>query len=335
MEEKIREIKASLDKELVTCSKEADLLNIKAKYLGKSSEFVGLMSNLKQMTNEEKKKYGQLLNETKKELEAIFDKKIDEINNAFDISFDTTLPSYESLGSLHPITIVAKEVTDILKRLGFTIVTSPEMETEYFNFDSLNIPPTHPARDMQDTYWLSNNDLLRTHTSPSETRSMQKYGAPLKICTPGRCFRNEDTDACHETTFFQIEGMVVDENISINNVIYVMKGMLEEVFQTKVDVRLRPGFFPFVEPGFELDCSCLICGGKGCPTCKNTGWLELCPCGMTHPKVFEEGKVDHSKYTGFAFGLGLTRLAMMKYKIDDIRILNSGDLRFLNEFNNF
>lgn len=332
MEEKINSIINNVENDLNEIKKEADLLNLKSKYLGKSSELMTMLSELKNMSIDDKKKYGKLLNETKVNLELLFSRKFDEISNAFDIMFDTTLPSYESLGSMHPISIVAKEVTDILKRLGFTIVTSPEIETEYFNFDGLNIPSTHPARDMQDTYWLENGDLLRTHTSPSEVRSMQKYGAPLKICTPGRCFRNEDLDACHENTFFQIEGMVIDKNISINNVIYVMKGMLESVFNTSVDVRLRPGFFPFVEPGFELDCSCLICGGKGCPTCKNTGWLELCPCGMTHPNVLDAGGVDKEKYTAFAFGLGLTRLAMMKYKIDDIRILNSGDLRFLKEF---
>ena len=332
MEEKIKNILENVERELKEVKKEAQLLNLKSKYLGKNSELMGLLSELKNMSIEDKKMYGRLLNETKVNLELIFSNKFDEVSNAFDIMFDTTLPDYESLGSMHPISIVAKEVTDILKRLGFTIVTSPEIETEYFNFDGLNIPSTHPARDMQDTYWLENGDLLRTHTSPSEVRSMQKYGAPLKICTPGRCFRNEDLDACHENTFFQIEGMVIDENISINNVIYVMKGMLESVFKTSVDVRLRPGFFPFVEPGFELDCSCLICGGKGCPTCKGTGWLELCPCGMTHPNVLDAGGIDKNKYTAFAFGLGLTRLAMMKYKIDDIRILNSGDLRFLKEF---
>lgn len=335
MEEKLKKIMNDATEELKIVTKEADLLNLKSKYVGKNSEIIELLASLRTMSNEDKKKYGKVLNYEKKELENLFNNKMEEILNSFDVSFDTTLPTYESLGSLHPITIVAHEVTDILKRLGFTIITSPEMETEYYNFDGLNIPSTHPARDMQDTYWLSNKELLRTHTSPSEVRSMLNYGAPLKICTPGRCFRNEDIDACHENTFFQIEGMVIDENISINNVIYVMKGMLREVFQTDVEVRLRPGYFPFVEPGFELDCSCLICGGKGCPTCKNTGWLELCPCGMTHPKVFESGKVDTKKYTGFAFGLGLTRLAMMKYKINDIRILNSGDVRFLSEYKDY
>jgi phenylalanyl-tRNA synthetase alpha chain len=213
------------------------------------------------------------------------------------------------------------------------VLEGPEMESDYYNFVALNVPKNHPARDMQDTYWLDNGALLRTHTSPVQARAMEKYGAPIKMCVPGRVFRNEDLDASHENTFFQLEGMVIDKNISISNVIYVMKGMLREVFKQDVEVRLRPGFFPFVEPGFELDCSCTICNGKGCPTCKNSGWIELCPCGMVHPEVLKMSGVDPEEYTGFAFGLGLTRMAMMKYKISDIRGFNSGDLRFLDQFN--
>lgn len=332
MQEQLKTIVSECIKEAEKCTKEAEILEIKAKYLGKKSELFSLLASLKDMSVEDKKKYGSLLNKIKQELEQKINDCLEKLNSKSKISFDPTLPIYEEHGSLHPITIVAKETTDILKRMGFTIVSGPEMEKEYYNFEALNIPNTHPARDMQDTYWLDNGLLLRTHTSPNQVRAMEKYGAPIKICAPGRCFRNEDLDASHENTFFQLEGMVIDENISISNLIYVMKGLLKEVFKQDVDVRLRPGFFPFVEPGFELDCSCLICHGKGCPTCKNSGWLELCPCGMIHPNVLEMSNIDTKKYTGFAFGLGLTRLAMMKYKIDDIRILNSGDLRFLKEF---
>lgn len=332
MQEKLKGIVSECIKEVDSCAKEADLLVIKSKYLGKKSELFSLLSTLKDMSIEDKKKYGGLLNKIKGELEGKINKKLEEINSKSNISFDDTLPVTLENGSLHPITLVAKEVTDILKRMGFTILSGPEMEKEYYNFEALNIPDTHPARDMQDTYWLSNGDLLRTHTSPMQVRAMEKYGAPLKICAPGRVFRNEDIDASHENTFFQIEGMVIDENVSISNLIYVMKGMLKEVFKKDVDVRLRPGFFPFVEPGFELDCTCLICGGKGCSTCKNSGWIELCPCGMIHPEVLRMSNIDTNKYTGFAFGMGLTRLAMMKYKFADIRVLNSGDLRILEQF---
>lgn len=333
MKEELKEIVSNALIEIKEATKEADLLNIKSKYLGKKSKISELMSKLKDMTIDEKKQFGSLFNKIKKELEEKINIKISEVNITKNIEFDETLPVKEEIGSLHPITIVSKEVTDILKRMGFSVISGPEMESEYFNFEALNIPKDHPARDMQDTYWLDNGKLLRTHTSPNQIHAMQKYGAPIKICAPGRCFRNEDLDACHENTFFQVEGMVIDKNVSIGNLIYTMKELMSAIFKTDVDVRIRPGFFPFVEPGVEIDCSCLICGGKGCPTCKNSGWLELCPGGMIHPNVLKESGIDPNEYSGFAFGLGITRLAMMKYKIDDIRILNSGDLRLLDKFN--
>ena len=313
---------------------EADYLNIKSMFLGKKSLLSEYMASIKDMSNEDKKIYGPLFNKVKKELEELFSQKLEEAeNSSSNLDFDPTIPVNLDKGSLHPITIVGREVTDILKNMGFMILSGPEMDSEYYNFEALNIPKSHPARDMQDTYYLDNGMLLRTQTSALQIRGMKKYGAPLKACAPGRCFRNEDLDACHENTFFQLEGMVIDENISIPNLIYTMEGMLKEVFKKDVKVRLRPGYFPFTEPGFELDCSCTICDGKGCPTCKNSGWLELCPCGMIHPNVLKEGGIDSTKYSGFAFGLGLTRLAMMKYKINDIRVLNSGDLRYLEKFN--
>lgn len=332
MNEKVMNIKKIALEELKDLNKEADVLNCKAKYLGKKSELNELLSSLKDLSVEEKKVMGPLLNQTKRELEEAFSKKIEEINNHIDYDFDETLPVYAKTGSLHPVTLVIKDMTVILKRMGFTVVSGPEMEKEYYNFEALNIPKDHPARDMQDTYYLSNGDLLRTHTSPNQVRAMQKYGAPLKVCAPGRVFRNEDMDANHETTFFQLEGMVIDKGVSISNLIYVMRSLLSETFKKDVRVRLRPGFFPFTEPSFELDCSCLMCDGKGCPTCKGAGWIEFCGCGMIHPNVLRESGIDPEEYTGFAFGFGVTRLAMMKYKIGDIRVLNSGDVRALNEF---
>ena len=333
MEEKLIKQSEELNEELAKCLKEADVLNVKSKYLGKTSYLNNLLSSLKDMTIEEKKTYGSLINKTKKSMEERVNATLEKLEAKSNLDFDDTLDYEIKTGSLHPITIMAKEITDILKKMGFMVVSGPEMETEYYNFEALNVPKDHPARDMQDTYYLDNGMLLRTQTSAVQVRGMKKYGAPLKVCVPGRCFRNEDLDACHENTFFQLEGMVIDENISIPNLIYTMEGMLKEVFKKDVKVRLRPGYFPFTEPGFELDCSCTICDGKGCPTCKNSGWLELCPCGMIHPNVLKEGGIDSTKYSGFAFGLGLTRLAMMKYKIGDIRVLNSGDLRYLEKFN--
>ena len=246
--------------------------------------------------------------------------------------YDVTLPVDQSEGSYHPITLVQRQLEEIFSSMGFTIEDYKEIVTDYECFEAVNIPKHHPARDMQDTYYLDNGQLLKTHTSAAQNAIMRKYGAPLRAVFPGRCFRNEATDACHENTFFQMEGLMIDKDISISNLIYFMKTMLSEVFERDITVRLRPGFFPFVEPGFELDISCLICGGEGCPSCKNSGWLELCPCGMIHPNVLKMGGIDPEEYTGFAFGLGLTRLAMMKYGIKDIRDLNSGNLKALSQF---
>ncbi len=332
MKEELLTLKEEFAKELEECNKEAEVLNTKAKYLGKKSRFSEIMSNLKNMSVSEKKEFGSLINNTKKEMEEKINNKIISLESKSNILFDDTVVYETPIGSLHPVTIVAKEVTDILKRMGFTVVSGPEMETEYYNFEALNVPKDHPARDMQDTYYLSNGMVLRTQTSDNQIHAMENYGAPLRICAPGRTFRNEDLDANHENTFFQIEGMVIDEDVSIENLMYVMQELLKNIFKTELKVRLRPGFFPFTEPSYEMDMSCVICGGKGCPTCKNSGWIELIGCGMVHPNVLKAGGIDASKYSGFAFGIGLTRLAMMKYKISDIRGLNSGDIRYLSNF---
>jgi phenylalanyl-tRNA synthetase alpha chain len=244
--------------------------------------------------------------------------------------FDPTLPPPLSrCGSLHPVTIVQREVERLFTGLGFAVVGGPEMETDYYNFEALNIPEMHPARDTQDTFWLTNGWLLRTHTSPCQVRAMKKWGPPLRVIAPGRCFRYEAVDASHDNTFFQVEGLLIDKHISIAHLIAFMKLLLREVFHREVKVRLRPGYFPFVEPGFEMDMSCEICDGAGCATCRKSGWIEILPCGMVHPNVLRHGNIDPGEYTGFAFGLGLTRLAMMKFGIADIRTLNGGDIRGL------
>jgi phenylalanyl-tRNA synthetase alpha chain len=216
--------------------------------------------------------------------------------------------------------------------MGFAVLDGPEVETEYHNFDALNIPADHPARDTQDTFWLAGGNLLRTHTSPVQVRGMERLGPPLRMIAPGRVFRNESVDASHEHTFYQLEGMMIDRDVSVAHLLYFMKTLLTAIFHRDVTVRLRPGYFPFVEPGFELDIRCLICGGPGCPVCKQSGWVELLPCGLVHPNVLRQSGIDPDKWNGFAFGLGLTRLVMMRYAIDDIRWLQSGDLRFLEQF---
>jgi phenylalanyl-tRNA synthetase alpha chain len=221
---------------------------------------------------------------------------------------------------------------DLFSSLGFAVLDGPEVETEHRNFDALNIPATHPARDAQDTFWLEGGNLLRTHTSPVQVRGMERFRPPLRMIAPGRVFRNESVDASHEHTFYQIEGMMIDRDVSVAHLIYFMKTMLTAVFRREVTVRLRPGYFPFVEPGFELDVHCLLCGGSGCPVCKQSGWVEQLGCGLVHPNVLRASGIDPEEWNGFAFGLGLTRLVMMRYGIDDIRQLQGGDLRFLEQF---
>lgn len=334
MKDKLEALKEKVKNDINSSLNEQDLLKLKSTYLGKDSEVMQIMKGMKDLSIEKKKEIGKLANETKAYIENRIKERLNELVSKKENkrTFDNTLPVDKNIGSLSPITIVANEVADVLKKMGFMIVSGPEMEKEYYNFEALNIPKNHPARDMQDTYWTNLGDVLRTHTSPVQARSMELYGAPIRMAAPGRCFRNEDLDACHENTFFQLEGMVIDKEVSISNLIYVMKNILKEIYKQDVEVRLRPGFFPFVEPGFELDIKCLICGGEGCPTCKNSGWLELCPCGMIHPEVLKMGGIDPEVYSGFAFGIGLTRMAMMKYKINDIRVLNSGDIRHLKQF---
>ena len=337
MKERIDGLKAKFREELALACDEASLEALRVGFLGKKGHIAELMKGLRDV--EDKKTAGQLINSLKNEVEDGINCAVEELKAAAINAkirdakkYNPTLNFKRELGSYHPITLATKEVEQIFESMGFTIEDYSEVVDDYECFESLNIPKHHPARDMQDTYYLENGQLLKTQTSAAQNAIMKKYGAPLRAIFPGRCFRNESTDASHENTFFQMEGMMIDENISISNLIYFMKTMLSEVFKRDVKVRLRPGFFPFVEPGFELDINCLICGGEGCPTCKNSGWLELCPCGMIHPNVLSEGGIDTEKYTGFAFGLGLTRLAMMKYGVKDIRDFNSGDIEALSQF---
>lgn len=346
MIEKIAELRKQFDAELQNVADAAELENMRVAYLGKKGSITAILKDMGKASPEEKKMLGQEVNVLKNEVaDKIANKKEElaqlelekEINSAPEI--DISIPATLDRGSYHPITLVQRQCEDIFKSMGFAVEDYSEVVTDYECFEALNIPKYHPARDMQDTYYLENGQLLKSHTSAAQNAIYKKYrkaliedGVPIKAVFPGRCFRNEATDASHENTFFQMEGVMVDKNISISNLIYFMKTLLSEVFKRDVKVRLRPGFFPFVEPGFELDINCQICGGKGCPSCKHSGWLELCPCGMIHPEVLKAGGIDPEEYTGFAFGLGLTRLVMMKYGIKDIRDLNSGSLTSMNQF---
>lgn len=338
MIEKINELKTQAKERINLSTKSNEIENLRVEYLGKKGKIVEVLKDLKNIEPERRKEIAIVANIAKNEIEKLLELKKEvikekeyeeKINNTK--RADLTLPTDLDIGSLHPITVVQKEVEEIFESMGFTVEDGNEVETEYNNFEAVNVPKHHPARDMQDTFWLENGQLLKTQTSAAQNRIMKKYGTPLKAIFPGRCFRNEELDASHENTFFQVEGMMIDKNVSIANLIYFMKTLLSEIFKKDVEVRLRPGYFPFVEPGFELDIKCLYCGGEGCKVCKHGGWIELCPCGMIHPNVLKMGGINPEENSGFAFGLGLSRLAMMKYGINDLRILNSCDLRSLKQ----
>ncbi|MFC1692680.1 phenylalanine--tRNA ligase subunit alpha [Candidatus Latescibacterota bacterium] len=334
----IEDLREQFLKDIDTCSSIKDVEAFKLKYLGRK----GLLAQLrlevdfKSLSPEMRSSVGKGFNDLKNMMESTVSEKSKTFDHGVSKKsslIDMTIPGTGcSIGSLHPITLVQMELEEIFMSMGFLIESGYDVETEHYNFDALNTPFDHPAREMQDTFWLTNGMVLRTQTSAVQVRALEKYGVPMKMIAPGRCFRYENIDANHENTFYQFEGLMVDRHITVANLISVMNILFSQVFHRDVETRLRPGYFPFVEPGFELDIKCLICGGKGCKSCKNTGWLELLPCGMVHPNVLRFGGVDPDKWSGFAFGLGMTRLAMMKYGIPDIRLFNNGDIRALEQF---
>ena len=332
----MQDIRARFQEEIDAATTDRAVEAVRVRYLGRKGAITLVRKNadFSAMSVEEKKRFGREFNDLKRFAEQrIADARAEGTSRPAAAAIDMTLPGLDTrLGHLHPITLVQMELEAIFQSMGFLILDGYHVETDFYNFESLNIGRDHPARDMQDTYWLKNGMLLRTHTSANQVRALERYGAPIRAVFPGRCFRNEAVDPSHENTFYQLEGLMVDTDISVANLIAVMRALLTAVFHREVTVRLRPGYFPFVEPGFELDIECLICAGAGCPTCKQSGWIELLPCGLVHPRVLEYGKLDPDRYSGFAFGLGLTRLAMMKYNIPDIRLLNAGDLRFCEQF---
>ena len=339
MEQQLAELKASALARIAAITTPDELETVRVEVAGRKGALAEIGKGMGKLPAEEKGKIGKLLNETKAAVESALDARkaaFDEaaLNTRLESEWlDLTLPAPGVRpGALHPITIIQREIEDLFGSMGFAVLSGPEVETEFNNFDALNIPADHPARDMQDTFWLEGGHLLRTHTSPVQVRGMQRLGPPLRMIAPGRVFRNEEVDPSHEHTFYQLEGMMIDREVSVAHLIYYMKTLLQGIFKREVTVRLRPGYFPFVEPGFELDIQCLLCGGKGCPVCKQSGWVELLPCGLVHPNVLRLGGIDPEQWNGFAFGLGLTRLAMMRYAIDDIRHLQGGDVRFLQQF---
>jgi len=342
MREKLQKLKKEIVERLGKAKDYRAFHDLEIKYFSRKGELAELLRKLKNLDEKSRKEIGQLANEAKRELEVKLEEAREKISGKVkkDKFIDVTLPGRKiDRGHSHPITIIQNKLEDLFKSMGFMILDGPELESDYFCFEALNIPKHHPARDMQDTFYIDKKNkngeldlVMRTQTSTVQVRATQKYGAPLRCVVPGRVFRSEATDAAHEHTFYQMEGLMIDVDISLVNLIAVMKNLVNSMFKREVEVRIRPGYFPFVEPAIEMDIKCTICGGRKCPSCKNSGWLEIMPAGMVHPNVLKYGGLDPKKYSGFAFGLGLTRLAMMKYGINDIRLFESGDLRFLNQF---
>lgn len=346
----IENLKKEILEKLDKVNSRENLESIEKKYLGKKGAIRELSSSMKSLDLDEKKKLGFELNKLSDFLKEKIDLKkrafkLIEIEEKEEMDFlDITFPGKKiKKGHIHPLSLAKKELEDIFKLLGFSVVEGPEIEDEWHNFDALNFPLNHPAREMQDTFFVlqkNREDLpqneklvLRTHTSNVQTRYMETHEPPIKIIVPGRVFRSETTDARHEVCFYQIEGLLVDKDVSVANLKAVLERFLQEYFRNMdVKIRLRPSYFPFVEPGFEIDMSCLVCNQKGCPVCSGEGWLEILGGGMVHPNVFKNCGLNPKNVTGFAFGVSVDRLAMMKYKIDDIRWFHSGDLRFLKQF---
>jgi phenylalanyl-tRNA synthetase alpha chain len=346
MNKELSKLQHEAEAAIQICTGLKDLEALEVLYFGRrDGQLNSILKGLKELSEDDRRALGAAANEVKTALLASIEAKRAELKSAgigarlASEWLDPSLPSPDRLlGHLHPLTIIQSELEDLFRSLGFMILDGPELESDYFNFEALNIPLDHPARDMQDTFYVKTKTstkeklVMRPHTSNVQVRAMREYGAPLRAVVPGRCFRYEASDASHDHTFYQMEGVMIDKNITIANLIAVMKTLLKGIFKREVKVRLRPGFFPFVEPGFELDINCLICGGKGCSVCKQSGWVELLPCGMIHTHVLKAGNLDPNVYSGFAFGLGLTRLVMMRYGIEDIRLLFGNDIRFLQQF---
>lgn len=341
MKNKINKIKELALEEISKAKSLADLESLKVKYLGRKSELTAVLRGLKDLSKNERKEVGEMANKTRREIEEriknqesrIKQRELGDIEEKEKI--DVTYPRTKiKKGHLHPLTQVRYEIEEIFKSMGFLTVEGREVEDEFHNFDALNIPKNHPARDMWDTFWLKDGNLLQTHTSPMQIRFMKENKPPLRIIIPGRVFRYEASDATHESNFYQVEGLMVDESgkITVANFKSAMAEFMRSLFKREVKIRLRPSYFPFVEPGFEIDVSCPYCEGKGCRICKRTGWIEILGAGMVNQNVFTSVGYKEDKYEGFAFGMGLERIAMIKYGVDDVRLFYGGDLRFLEQF---
>lgn len=341
MKERLEKLKTEFLEQLEKVKDSEALREVELKFLSRKGELSEIMRGLKDVGEDLRKDFGEIANEVKKELLENFEKVKNNFTKTEDKKItDISLPGKKfSDGHLHPTTIVQNELEDIFTSLGFTVEDGPEIESDYFNFTALNVPPFHPARDMQDTFYVDSKNskgeydlLMRTQTSPVQIRAMLKHGAPLKAVIPGRVFRCEATDARHEHSFYQFEGIMVGRDINFANLKSLLELVGKKLFGPETKLRMRPKFYPFVEPGNNGEYTCFLCQGEGCRVCKHTGWLEIVGAGLVHPDVLRAGGIDPEVYSGLAFGFGLDRLAMLKYNINDVRLFNGGDIRFLEQF---
>lgn len=334
----MEDIKKSFYEELASIKNLSDLSNLKAKYLGKKGIITAQLKSLSTMTVEERRQFGKSLNELKEAIEIALQNKESALKEEefkkqlLSESLDITLNGkYIPFGRPHPINQILSEIVDIFTKMGFSVEEGPEIELDYYNFEALNIPKNHPARDMQDTFYISDEIVLRTHTSPVQIRVMERERPPIRIIAPGKVYRC-DADITHTPMFHQIEGLMVDKDITFSNLKGVLGAFLHQMFGEDTLIRFRPSFFPFTEPSAEVDIGCILCNGSGCKVCKGSGWLEIMGAGMVNPKVFENVGYDPEEYSGFAFGMGIERITMLKYQIDDIRLFYENDIRFLKQF---
>jgi len=339
VEKQVLSLKKSFQDDLKQVKQSKDIDLLKVKYLGKKGPLQALMINLREVKADARPRMGKLINELKTEISHLCEQALtsfaqaEEIKRFEDEKLDITLPGKKkSLGRLHPIRLMLREVTDILVGMGFSIQCGPEIDSDWYNFEGLNYPPDHPARDMQDTFYINEHELLRSQTSNVQLRVMEGHNPPIRFIAPGTVFRNENISARSHVFFHQVEGFYIDKGVSFADLFATMEEFWSKLFQKSVEARFRPSYFPFVEPGLEVDLKCTACEGKGCRLCKQSGWLEVCGAGMVHPEVLKNGGIDPHVYSGYAWGLGIERLAMLRYGISDIRMFTENDMRLLSQF---
>lgn len=339
MKEKLEQIKAEALRQIEASDALEKLNEVRVNYLGKKGELTAVLKSMKDVAPEDRPKVGQLVNETRAEIEKVLDESVKKMEKAVRDAkmkkevIDVTLPAKKNnVGHRHPNTIALEEVERIFIGMGYEVVEGPEVEKDYYNFEALNIPADHPAKDEQDTFYITGDILLRTQTSSTQVHEMEKGKLPIRMIAPGRVFRSDEVDATHSPSFHQIEGLVIDKNITFADLKGTLAEFAKELFGEDTKVKFRPHHFPFTEPSAEMDVTCFKCGGKGCRFCKGEGWIEILGCGMVHPHVLEMSGIDPEQYTGFAFGVGLERIALLKYEIDDMRLLYENDIRFLKQF---